>query len=211
MESTDNSVFRLVGGHPALDLINTVEPRMPAAAPEKEHLGTPEELLDWAVRSEVIRPGEVPEIRRAWRGEQALAAVLAIREALYAALMIRLDLNLDSVLPYHASLEQLATRYAAAAARARLVLAFGAVGAGRLKFGEIAEFAVQDRLAEAAMEVMTVENIDALRVCPRDEGGCGWMFLDRSRNHSRRWCAMADCGARVKARKLNRRRRAAAQ
>jgi predicted RNA-binding Zn ribbon-like protein len=24
--------------------------------------------------------------------------------------------------------------------------------------------------------------------------GCRWMYLDRSRNHSRRWCSMADCG-----------------
>jgi predicted RNA-binding Zn ribbon-like protein len=34
------------------------------------------------------------------------------------------------------------------------------------------------------------------------------MFLDRSRNHSRRWCRMADCGTEVKARRLTERRRA---
>ncbi|MFG2044233.1 CGNR zinc finger domain-containing protein [Dactylosporangium sp. NPDC048998] len=209
MESTDNPDLRLVGGHPALDLINTVEPRVPGAAPEKEHLNTPQELLDWAVRARVVRADEVPRIQDAWRGEQALAAALAIREALYAAVMIRLDQNLGSRLPYQASLEQLATRYAAAAARARLALAFGVVAAANLKFGEIAEFAVQDRLAQAAIDLLTTENIDAFRVCPLDDGGCGWVFLDRSRNHSRRWCAMADCGARVKARRLTSRRRAA--
>jgi predicted RNA-binding Zn ribbon-like protein len=209
MESTDNPGLRLVGGHPALDLINTVEPRVPGAAPEKEHLGTPDELLGWAVRAGVVRPGEAPGIQRAWHGEQALAAVLAIREALYAALMIRLDGDMDRVLPYHPSLEQLATRYAAAAARASLALSYGAVAAGRLRFGEAAEFAVQDRLAQAAMEVLTTENVEDFRICPLDEGGCGWIFLDRSRNHSRRWCAMADCGSRVKARRLTSRRRAA--
>ena len=28
---------------------------------------------------------------------------------------------------------------------------------------------------------------------------CGWLFLDVSRNHSRRWCDMRDCGNRAKA------------
>ena len=47
-----------------------------------------------------------------------------------------------------------------------------------------------------------------LQACPVDDGGCGWLFLDRSRNGSRRWCAMEDCGTRAKIRKLGARRRA---
>jgi predicted RNA-binding Zn ribbon-like protein len=35
-----------------------------------------------------------------------------------------------------------------------------------------------------------------LRAC--DGPGCGWLFLDTSRNHSRRWCDPADCGNRVR-------------
>jgi predicted RNA-binding Zn ribbon-like protein len=55
--------------------------------------------------------------------------------------------------------------------------------------------------------VRTVD-LDRVRVCPLDEGGCGWVFLDRSRNGSRRWCAMADCGTQAKSRRLTARRRA---
>lgn len=32
--------------------------------------------------------------------------------------------------------------------------------------------------------------------------GCGWLFLDTSRNHSRRWCSMKSCGNRAKVRRF---------
>src|SRR5216683_551384 len=35
----------------------------------------------------------------------------------------------------------------------------------------------------------------------RSEEGCGWLFLDETRNHSRRWCSMRDCGNRAKQRR----------
>jgi predicted RNA-binding Zn ribbon-like protein len=38
-----------------------------------------------------------------------------------------------------------------------------------------------------------------LRRCEGDN--CGWLFLDSSRNHSRRWCDMRDCGNRAKVRR----------
>jgi predicted RNA-binding Zn ribbon-like protein len=44
-----------------------------------------------------------------------------------------------------------------------------------------------------------------LKVCPGDD--CGWMFYDHSRNQSGRWCSMAICGGRSKARAHYRRRR----
>ena len=38
-----------------------------------------------------------------------------------------------------------------------------------------------------------------LKACPRDV--CGWVFYDRSRNSSSRWCAMSVCGNRTKVRR----------
>ncbi|WP_257985183.1 CGNR zinc finger domain-containing protein [Bacillus sp. T33-2] len=32
-------------------------------------------------------------------------------------------------------------------------------------------------------------------------GECGWLFVDTSRNKSRRWCSMEDCGNRAKAKR----------
>jgi predicted RNA-binding Zn ribbon-like protein len=45
-----------------------------------------------------------------------------------------------------------------------------------------------------------------LKICPGDH--CGWAFYDHSRNRTGRWCSMAVCGGRVKARAHYRRRRA---
>ena len=39
------------------------------------------------------------------------------------------------------------------------------------------------------------------RVKECDGETCGWLFLDTSKNHSRRWCEMKDCGNRAKARR----------
>jgi predicted RNA-binding Zn ribbon-like protein len=44
-----------------------------------------------------------------------------------------------------------------------------------------------------------------LKACPGEH--CGWVFYDHSRNNSSRWCSMAVCGGRAKARSHYRRRR----
>jgi predicted RNA-binding Zn ribbon-like protein len=54
-------------------------------------------------------------------------------------------------------------------------------------------------VARSAAELLTSDHLGAVRVCAGS--GCGWLFLDLSRNHSRRWCAMSDCGNREKARR----------
>jgi predicted RNA-binding Zn ribbon-like protein len=46
---------------------------------------------------------------------------------------------------------------------------------------------------------------ERLKICPGDH--CGWAFYDHSRNRTGRWCSMAVCGGRVKARSHYRRRR----
>lgn len=46
------------------------------------------------------------------------------------------------------------------------------------------------------------------KACRGDD--CRWVFVDSSRNASRRWCAMADCGNRAKAAAFRSRHRAPA-
>jgi predicted RNA-binding Zn ribbon-like protein len=54
-------------------------------------------------------------------------------------------------------------------------------------------------VARSAAELLTSDHLGAVRECAG--AGCGWLFLDLSRNRSRRWCAMSDCGNREKARR----------
>jgi predicted RNA-binding Zn ribbon-like protein len=50
-------------------------------------------------------------------------------------------------------------------------------------------------VANAATELMTSGNLDRIKLC----AGCPWLFIDSSKNHSRRWCSMEDgCGSEAK-------------
>ncbi|MGN9909556.1 CGNR zinc finger domain-containing protein [Phytohabitans sp. LJ34] len=196
--------LRIVGGHPVLDLVNTVTPRRPGG---QEHLTSPAELLAWSQRVGLADAGEARVVSAAWRARsgsagQALHATLDVRESVYEVLRATLaDSSPDS-----AALEHLTLRWAAAAARSTLVGAADHPAA--VVVGTDPAFLLPDRLAFAAVELLRTVDPGQLKECPVDEGGCGWLFLDQSRNGSRRWCAMADCGAQAKARKLTARRRA---
>jgi predicted RNA-binding Zn ribbon-like protein len=56
----------------------------------------------------------------------------------------------------------------------------------------------------SAAELLTSEKLKRVGHCAGEN--CGWLFLDASRNHSRRWCEMQHCGNRVKARRHYRRK-----
>jgi predicted RNA-binding Zn ribbon-like protein len=62
-------------------------------------------------------------------------------------------------------------------------------------------------IARSAAELLTGPELDRVKRCPGD--GCGWLFLDASKNGSRRWCDMAGCGNRARVRAFAARKRAA--
>lgn len=61
-------------------------------------------------------------------------------------------------------------------------------------------------IAWSAAELLTAPEVRRLHLCAADD--CGWLFVDGSRNRSRRWCDMADCGNRAKVRRFRSRQRA---
>jgi predicted RNA-binding Zn ribbon-like protein len=207
MTEDRNGVFRIVGGHPALELVNTVAPRVAGgAADEHDYIADPDDLLAWSRRTALLDDAAVAAVETAWHGvpgaaEQALHAAVEIREAVYTVLARR-----DESAETAAALELLTLRWAAAAGRSVLVPG-GAVA--ELVVGTSPASLIPDRLVTAAVDLLRTVDPQKLRACPIDEGGCGWLFLDESRNGSRRWCSMEDCGTRAKIRKLSERRRAA--
>lgn len=58
----------------------------------------------------------------------------------------------------------------------------------------------------SATTLLTSSQINRVGECA-DDRGCGWLFLDTSRNRSRRWCDMGDCGNRNKVRRYYARKR----
>jgi predicted RNA-binding Zn ribbon-like protein len=59
-------------------------------------------------------------------------------------------------------------------------------------------------LALSAGELLMSQALQRVRACDADS--CRWLFLDTSRNHTRRWCDMKVCGNRMKARRFQARR-----
>ncbi|MBX6333260.1 MAG: CGNR zinc finger domain-containing protein, partial [Gemmatimonadaceae bacterium] len=60
------------------------------------------------------------------------------------------------------------------------------------------------RVAWLTAQFLTSADLTYFRRCAGED--CAWFFLDSTRNHSRRWCAMSDCGGRAKARRYYRRK-----
>jgi predicted RNA-binding Zn ribbon-like protein len=63
------------------------------------------------------------------------------------------------------------------------------------------------RFCRAVELVLTSALMQRVKECPPDQGGCGWVFLDKSKNGSRRWCADGACGSRMRMRRWYERKR----
>ncbi len=205
----DARALALVAGHPALDLVNTVEPRVGEDAPH-EHLRAPADLLVWAQRTALLDEVEAASEARAWEGQPqrgvgALARVVEAREASYE--LLSAVVSAAPTVPAE-PLAILQRNWAEAAARSELRGVTGTPTPCELIVGVSPGLIVLDRISQKIVELVTDVDLTSMRACPAEDGGCGWLFLDRSRSGSRRWCVMSDCGTKAKARRLTERRRA---
>lgn len=173
--------YKLIGGRPSLDFINTVS--WPGT--EREH--------DWLDSAENLQR---------WLGALGLTAAKAKNPDLKAVAQLRSELA--EVLrplahrqkPARAAIEALNQRIERASARRRLdPTTLGWVW-------KMPEDAVQS-LAPVVLDAadLIASDHERLRYCP----SCDWLFEDQTRNGQRRWCDMADCGSRDKARRYYRR------
>jgi predicted RNA-binding Zn ribbon-like protein len=213
--------MQLVSGHPVLDLVDTVAPRevLPDGSVPEDRLTSPAALLAWARRASFTDAAESEIIAQAWQcnpgaGGAALDAVRDLRDSLHVAL-----LDAAGLVPQHpdvaaAALQRLHGRWIAAVGRSALRMntdaaqpAPAAPKPPRLEIGTTPDLQIQDRIAAAAMDLLLTVDYGRLRRCPPEDGGCGFIVLDQSRNGSRRWCQMADCGSAAKSRRLTERRR----
>jgi predicted RNA-binding Zn ribbon-like protein len=64
-------------------------------------------------------------------------------------------------------------------------------------------------IARSAVDLVVSGQLARIKQCPGDEGQCGWLFVDTSKNATRRWCSMSTCGSRVKSQRQAARLRAA--
>ncbi len=187
-----------------LAFVNTVDWRLGDHPEEK--LNTYLDLVRWAERAGAL-PRQAAEAlaaeaaRRAEEARDVLARATALREAIYRVFAA----GLRKKAPAGADLATLNAALTQALAQARIV----AVGDGYAWAWGGTPGALDRPLwpvARSAAELLTSPELSRVRQCADD--ACGWLFFDRSRNRSRRWCDMKDCGNRAKARRHYRRLRA---
>jgi predicted RNA-binding Zn ribbon-like protein len=195
VETPTASTMRLDGGHPALELVNTVYAQVGGPV-EFDVLATPDDLVTFAQRVGVA--GETTAA-----DATALHAARALREALDPLLRAHLVDGAPT---------RVATSWGAAegapAARALEAAVLAAQRAARLSPGYAWTWDDADplspvhRLAHAAARLLTGPDLALLRCCD----ACCWLFLDRA-GKGRKWCSMADCGTEAKKRRYVERRR----
>ena len=194
----------LEGGHLALDFVNTIgglRDRPPS--PQDELLGSYEDLLVWCVRLGVISEADGRRLSGAAAGDQrgarrALRRARELRELLYATFRPLAD----GAGPPAELLDELRDAERDALADAQLERADG--HAMRWTWPPPRDLADPLRpIVHAAVELLTNGPLEHVKIC----GNCRWLFLDQSRNHSRRWCSMAECGTQMKQRRFVERRR----
>jgi len=198
--------FDLCGGHPALDLVNTLDNRFHAEG-SKELLNTYEDLLRL---TEGLGLLDAPRVRqlRSTATPKAVARALSLARELREALAAVLYGILDGRPPRSSELRTLERHFHQAATRRELTWTTGA-GSGpsgvqwqRGRFTEAPELPVW-LLAQAASDLLVSGGLERIHAC--ESGTCRWLFLDKSKNHTRRWCNMKACGNRMKARRFHER------
>jgi predicted RNA-binding Zn ribbon-like protein len=87
-----------------------------------------------------------------------------------------------------------------AATASGLRLRFGADGRPRLEPESGGVVSALGRIVATVYGAMQEEGWPRLKLCSSQ--ACRWAFYDRSKNRSSRWCTMASCGNREKARRF---------
>jgi predicted RNA-binding Zn ribbon-like protein len=176
--------YKLIGGRPALDLVNTVS--WPDRPRRHDWFSSPVNVERW------LRAVGLPA-RRVTAGD--LGAIAGVRAAVTEVIRPLAR----GAAPRRGAVEALNPLVQAAASRRRIDPA--TLGWTWPRAASATEL-FDPVLADAA-DIVTTDWGGRLKHCP----SCDWVFLDETRNGRRRWCDMADCGSRAKARDYYHRQR----
>jgi predicted RNA-binding Zn ribbon-like protein len=166
-----------------------------------------EDLLRWAGGKKLLSRHQLDVLwRHARRDPRAAAAVYrrarALREAVYRIFVARLA----GAVPARDDARRLNQELQRALAHYRV--RFGVDGpAWRLATeAPQLDLPLWPIVQSAAQLLLSEDLCDRVGQCA-DPAGCGWLFLDLSKNRSRRWCSIRDCGNRAKQRRLHARQK----
>ncbi len=196
--------FGFIGNNLCLDFMNTAD--WHASKEPVELLAAYRDLLTWGEKAGAISRAESRALAkeaaaRPADAERARVMATTLREAMYRVLTALIEARQ----PDPADLGALNAALAKAMARARVESKDGGFAWGWEPDPKALDRVIWPVIRSAA-ELLASDRLTRLRRC--ENAGCGWLFLDTSRNHRRRWCSMESCGNQTKARRFYERKKA---
>jgi len=196
--------FHITAGALCLDFANTVSWRRSGSPIER--LQTYADLASWGRQVGLMSQPEERRLNREAAAHQrrllrTLATARSLREAIFAV-FARIS---EGGVPPNRDLRALEAWIRTAVEHSKMV-----VRSGRYRWEPVAGASRMDdmlwRVALSADELLSSGAVRRIGQCSGRD--CRWLWIDRTRNHSRRWCDMAVCGNRAKAHRHYRRRQA---
>lgn len=191
-------LFELVAGHVALDLVNTLDNRFSETGPE-ELLASYDDLLRFASQSGLLTAHQAKKLKCLNASEaertKVLHKVKELREALAAIAYAQLDgknLSASALVTLEDYFKQASFHRHLTAEQRRPVWSWRGLDSQVV--------APVWLLAQATVDFLLSAGCLQLRCCASET--CRWLFLDASKNQTRRWCDMKVCGNRMKARRF---------
>jgi len=191
-------VFDLTGGLLCLDFANTVDDR--TETHPQELLMSFKELVLWSQQAQVVTEQKAKQLlEKAEQGPSEATRVLKLAVEVREAIFRIFKAVAEDESPGEEDLVILSAVVAEAQIHAQIVPG---------THGFHWDWAVTSNdldcmlwpVVRSAADFLTSDELDTVRVCASDS--CNWLFIDTSKNHSRRWCNMKSCGNREKARRF---------
>ncbi len=197
--------IELAGGALALDFANTVGGTH--VRPTHDHLRSYADIVRFTEMADGLDAQTAQRLaRRAQQDPRRAAAVYELGIALREAIWGVFSALASGEVPREVDLGLIGDAAAAGRARERLVYDRNGVGWSLPADGDALERPLWE-VACSAADLLTSPELDRVKECASTT--CEWVFLDRSKNRSRRWCDMSDCGNRAKARRFHAKKQAA--
>jgi predicted RNA-binding Zn ribbon-like protein len=198
---TDTGKFAPVGGALCLDFTNTVDWRL--RPPPQELITSYADQVAWSRHLDLVTDAAAAALFSAAGAQPDAAAAaldraLTVREAIYRIFAA----VADDQAPPPADLAILNGALGEALAHLQIVPSGSGFAWGWRTVPGALDHMVWP-VVRSAGDLLTSDMLPRIHRCAGE--GCGWLFLDTSRNGSRRWCTMEGCGNRAKARRHYRR------
>lgn len=199
----DGPSFDLSGGHICLDFANTLDER--TSNHPREGLPRYRDLVLWGMQERILTTEQAEQLLGvAAQHEQEAAAVLERAKEVREVMFRIFSAIASAAVPPEADLARLNQELARTMEHACIVQD----GRG-FAWDWCADTVMLDHvlwpLVRAAADLLVSDELRMVRLCAAED--CSWLFLDTSKNQTRRWCNMKSCGNRAKARRYSARKR----